>query len=364
MVNLFLMCVLIILSLIYKHSKLLEGLDFAYLYVLMAFNTSLPDRDVYISKYMNAGSWGSATEYLYNHFLMFCVNRGLTIEQYLQLFSILILSILFIAINRFTKYQNAVIAFYMIFYYCMDAVQLRFALAGAIVVLAFSFLFNKESGWKQYLVFALLVLCASLVHASAIVCEIFLLAPFLNVKQSIIIASILGGLGYIAVRSGLISSAVVYFLSGKIYIIKKDYSLTSQMFTAFRMLLVCIEYVLFYYFWPRRSLVESNVASDNLLAEDNLLERGLIVNILCLAGISLLPFANDWYRIQQPVMMLDYCIIVSRMKPEKINCIEKRNFELVIYVLIGVILNYWLLMGRSGLIWSVEYPLFFQNQLL
>lgn len=331
----------------------------------MAFNDSLPDRSVYISKYINVDNWGSATEYLYNNFLQFCANHGLTTEQYLQLFSLLILGILFIAINRFTKYQNAVLAFYMFFYYCMDAVQLRFALASAIVVLAFSFLFDKKSSWKQYVIFAVLVLCASLVHASVIVCEIFLLAPFLNVKKSIITASLLGGLGYIAVSLGWVSSAVVYFLNGKEYVIKTDYSIWSQMLTAFRMLLICVEYSLFYYFWSRKhGTSEENVANNNLLPEEELLRRGVIVNILSLAFICLLPYAIDWYRVQQPVMMLDYCIIVSCMKPEKINIFKKGNLELVAGVLTGVALNFWLLMVVGDLIWSVIYPLFFKNQLL
>lgn len=367
MINFLILCSIIVLSLIFRKSRIVEVIDFVFLYIWMAFaSVNLADRNVYISKYINSDLWGSATEYLFNSFLQFCQKNGLTISQFFQLLSLLILLILFLGIHRLTNNQNVVLACYMIFYYCIDTVQLRFAIAGAVVVLAFSFLFKKSNNWKNYLYFGLLILVASMFHASAIACEVYLLVPILNIKKSVLIAIIIGILGIVTVRTGWIIWIIGYFLGGKVQVINSDYSINMQLYTVFRVIIVCLEYVSFMLVWKRnKDTLAHGAAKGTILNESKRINRGLIINIICLSVIGLIPFAVDWYRIQQPVVMLNYCIYASCLLPEQANSWNKRNIKLLTFMLIVAIVNFYLLVGHSAsLMNSIVHQLLFENQIL
>lgn len=350
--------ILILLSQILKNSKFVYFLDFIWMLFLATTPDGLSDRTIYLLKYENVIGWSSATEYSFNTFMLIAREFNLEFEEFIFVYIFVFLFILYMATYKFTNNYCAVIALYFIFFFCMDVVQLRFAMASAISILAFSYIYKENITKRDYIIFCLLILFASSFHLSALFFYIFLFLLKFSIRKCFCLSVLSAVIGYLFVYVGIADRIVNYFLGGKIYVIRKDYGVYSQIYTIFRMVVAFMQYYIFYLL-ERSNRMKIKVKTGFIKNRKILMEQGLKMNIIVLAVIGILPFAVDWYRIQQPIIYLNYCLIANCLVPENKGKLKVHNLQIILVACIFSIIELILLVFvSSGLIETIIVPLF------
>ena len=303
MIVLLVTIVMIILSFLFKKSKFVYLLDFIWMYFLIVYaGNNLADRSIYKMKYLYVNEWNTATEFAFNKFMIFCVNFGFDFEHFLKIYILCFLLIIYFATYRFTENICAVIGFYYIFFFCMDAVQLRFSMASAVAVLAFTFIYAENIAKKDYIIFVLLIILSAGFHIAAAFFLLFFIIPKIDLKKCCYIAGIAALLCIVMVQTSMAERMIEIFLGHKIAVIRQEYGILRIMYTIFRMLIIFLQYYLFYFSQKRKNFesVYSGYRRE-VTNREQLMEYGLKMNILILSSIALLPFSVDWYRVQQPL---------------------------------------------------------------
>ncbi len=363
MLFLLITALLVIFSIIYKKSKALFAIDFIWMYILIvSAGDDLADRSVYLSKYINVNEWASATEYMFNLFMNICKQSHLSFEQFVYIYSFIFLLILYIATYKFTKNYCVVIALYFIFFFCMDAVQLRFSMASAISIYAFTYIYKDNIKKRDYIIFSILIFLASGFHLSALFFYIFILLPKFSIKKCIYFSVLCAIIGYMMVYTGIADEIVGAFLGGKMMVIRNDYGFYRQVYTAFRMIIAFLQYF-FFYLLEKNHRKRTNSNSGMISNRRLLMDQGLKMNIIVLAAIGVLPFAVDWYRIQQPIIFLNYCVLGNCLIPEKKHKLKLINLQIVLFACLFSIVELSLLVLVSqDLFETIIVPLFFENK--
>lgn len=178
--------VILIGVIVRPRNKILEGIPIILMCILLGLSHDAPDYNNYQIVYDHIGNGNVYTDTGIGWYY-FCRFGNLLGLDY-RFFSILIYLFSMLLINHTVKifvkshrYRFFVWSLFLIYPALLDAVQIRFFLAQAIVFFGFKYLL--KSGWKNYCTYIGLCLLAFTVHTSTIFYLVFLLGPVLHKVQ-------------------------------------------------------------------------------------------------------------------------------------------------------------------------------------
>lgn len=167
----------IVAGIAFRKSRVCTAYMLVVMYMIAAYRTYDADYMNYEVGY-NQISNSSTYRYLgYNSFLHFFNDIGLDFGQYNQIFFIIVFILLWICIRLLTENVNVVLAYYMIYPYALDVVQMKSLIAEAFafisIIIIIKCTVNKweESKKKNVFIWGIAGTCfiiAILFHFSAI----------------------------------------------------------------------------------------------------------------------------------------------------------------------------------------------------
>lgn len=168
----------ILCGLICRKSRICSVYILGVMYLISTFCVQNADYNNYENGYHLIAS-GSSTSFRYLGYFLFMkiwAFLGLSFMQYRMVFYFLVLMLLFLAIRRLSEDVNFVLALYMIFSFCIDAVQMKSFLATSVMFYGLSFLLGKTGKNRSAVaIFFCLSLIAATIHFSSV---FYILAGF------------------------------------------------------------------------------------------------------------------------------------------------------------------------------------------
>lgn len=164
----------IVLGLLFKKSKICTAYILSIMYIFSAFRITSADYENYKIAY-NSIETTSYYKYAgYTSFQKVFHNIGLSFEQYNIVFYIIVLLLFAVAIRILTKNVNSVLAYYMIFSFPIDAVQMKSYLSEALSLVAISIIIkyikfdeDKKLNAKQLVIALGCFIMALYIHFSS-----------------------------------------------------------------------------------------------------------------------------------------------------------------------------------------------------
>ncbi|WP_353315735.1 EpsG family protein, partial [Streptococcus uberis] len=160
-------------------------------WLLFAFNTKTIDLENYkiFYTYANSGIRFPGIEIGYYYFIRICSILGLNFQQYMMVYSLVGLIIIFTSVKKYSDRSGffSLLFFFFFPYFYFINVQ-RYFMATAIIIWAIRFLFY-EYKWAN-LKFVVTILIASTFHIYSLIALIYLLTKISNKKINIIVFSI------------------------------------------------------------------------------------------------------------------------------------------------------------------------------
>ena len=160
----------IVSGLIFRKSKICTIFILFVMFVFSAFRYNDADYANYSSEYYSSDGAG---RYLgYSVFIRFFATLGVGFEDYIILFTSIVLLILYLGIKSLTDKTNFVLSCFLICYYGLEVVQMKSFLANVLIVLAFSILLRMKADMpnKKLKLLSVVILLAvsTLVHFVAV----------------------------------------------------------------------------------------------------------------------------------------------------------------------------------------------------
>ena len=176
---------------LHKDSRILFCVLFSFLLVMFGLNYANPDYMAYENIYKMSGG---GYEPLFALACTFFSSLHLSFQGMLFCWSAIGLALIASTVLLYSPYPSFVFALYLIYPFCMDIVQIRSFMAGAIIIYSLRFIirYHKDDRHekKEILFFALAVLIATGIHYSAVLYGILLLL-FCDIERSGIVMKII-----------------------------------------------------------------------------------------------------------------------------------------------------------------------------
>jgi hypothetical protein len=181
--------------------------------------------DNYIDEYYDIfyGNITSSKYWGYYVIQSLSAHLGLDFEAYSLMFYIIAYLILLITIRRMTDNVNFVLALYSIFPFGVDAIQMKTLMANVVMLLALSFILNKNKSKYNILIFVVLSSVSVAIHFSTIIIMIlgivYCLLDYKEYIKGVLIVSI------VALILSLINiyPSILMFISQYITLFDIDY---------------------------------------------------------------------------------------------------------------------------------------------
>lgn len=366
--------VVIALGLVKKKSNIVFMAILLLIWLMFGWSSENADYLIHLGRFNNYELTSIYTEALYT-MLMRCANyAGLTYQQFLPLVMLVYVTVIGFIVKKESKAPAFVLALYMIFPACMEAVQVRYTLASALVLLGFYFLF-KENDKLGELKFVSMVILAAFMHISTIVFILFLLVKRLNKSRTILYTAILSVIIYSSRASFVINligklPGMAEKTSRVLVSAANKYTMITVMKTAHRCIVFFAVFMFLLYLlkkWNEKYKLELNISY---------IEKMQKANIISLAILPLLFYSVDFYRIQQTLSLLNYCALsyYAVILPEARNLVQREFTEKISFVTtrkrigyvlgcVGMaVLNLYYLVLNSNNLFTVFKP-FFENNL-
>lgn len=199
---------------------------------------------------------------------------------------------------------------------------------------------------------------ASLIHSACILFLLFLIPMHMNLKKTILITTVGVFALYIIVNQQFIYSIVALFSIEKaIMVASISTDKVRLILNSLRVMLVFIEFVLFWWFVNRKAKMSDVNIPDNF--------KGLLLkcNIVILIVLPLFKVMPDSYRVQTILIFLNYIYFSYYFKPIKVGKISKKQAIFNIALVSLSLLNLYMLVLRSENINTVFWPVFNYNVL-
>lgn len=338
------------------------------IWLMLGWSSENADYMTYLKRFSNFELYAVYTEALYTLLMRWGNNSGLTYQQFLPLLMLTYVGVICFITKNKSKAPAFTLALYMIFPACMEAVQVRYTLASAFVLLGCYFLFNKEDRYGEAK-FSLLVILAMLIHLSTIVFFLLLLEKRLNTRSTILYTISISIAIYLSRMSFVIN--LLSKLPGMADKISRVLAGSANRYTTlFVIEIACHCLVSFSFFmflsyklkkWSTEYQPELDISYINTIQK---------VNIISLVILPLLFYSADFYRIQQTLSLLNYCalsyyvVILPNIKKSKHRKLvtTKKRVKFVLGCTVMTILNLYFIVLKYNY-YTVFEP-FFENNLL
>jgi hypothetical protein len=353
-----------------KKSKVVFIITGIWVWVLMAFSSGLADEGIYIGRYQNYKAFTGMTEPGYT-LLMEGFNRlGVPYDIYKIFITAFELVLILSTIACLTEFKNFVLALYMVFPLCMDAVQMRFTLGLSFTIFGFRFLSDKYvDEHKKHRVpadicYVICILIATMFHSINVLYLILLVAKKVK-RKNIIIVVIAAILLFTVVlnRTELIHIGTVIGVGSKI----NDALANTTNMSGHAVLHYATEMIIrFALFITVYLIAHYGVHKKNrgMLSDD----CGVNANIMVLSIIALLQYSIEFYRIQVGLSIFNYIFLsgylVNTTKKSGKFVMNKSNVAVCLSAVIMAVINLYNLVLNNTNINTVFTPFFFNNSLL
>lgn len=364
---------LILMGLYYNKSKYMYLVLLVWIWLLMGWSAGNADYGIYLSRFNNYRAYAAYTEIGYTLLMRLANEAGLTYQQFLPIAMLVYVIIIGGIAWKLSPAPSFVLALYLIFPACMEATQMRYTFASAMVLLGLYFLLNNSDDKAAEIKYICCIAAASSLHASTAVFFAFVVIRRLSLKRMIWYTAVITFVVYLSGSSLIISIARrLPILSEKISRVlaaaSRMYTNVNVLKTTFRCFLFFLLFMsLMYYLKKRYGQTDARV---NLILIENIQK----VNVASLIILPLLLYAVDFYRIQQTLTIFNYCSLsyycVMLPMPEVRNwhkryrhLITRRRLLFVGSCVGMAVINLYYLVLHSTNILYVFRP-FFENNLL
>lgn len=299
--------IIVILGLIKKKSNIVFGMMLVWMWLMLGWSSGNADYIIHLGRFNNYDLISEYTEILYTALMRLANEAGLTYQQFLPLVMLVYVIMIGYIGEKLSEVPAFVLALYFIFPACMEAVQIRYTLAAAFVLLGFFFLFQEE-GRDSEVKYICCIIIGALLHVSTIVFILFVIIKWLSIRKTIAYTVVVSGVLYLSRMSMLIS--LIGRLPGMsektgrvLTSAANRYSNITVMKTTFRcVVFFCFFMLLVYYLKEKNNRYKNDL---NLQFIENV-EKA---NIVSLVILPLLSYSVDFYRIQQTLTLLNYCAL-------------------------------------------------------
>lgn len=335
---------LLVANLFFQKNRFLTILLLGCLWVLFVFSSGLPDEQNYINHFENeyyASDKGPGYAVLVS--LLNQIGFG-----YIG-FKVLVGTFYLLAIGvgafRCSRRPGLIVALAGIFPFCMDAVQLRYTLAFAIVLVGFFVLYSSRGNRRGRIAYVVACFFGGAFHVGVLPFLFLLIPCYFQYRQIFTIALIVFIASFLAVFCGGIEIAAEFLGGGQRY---SGREMAFDLAGMTRMVLPALCWILF-------PIVLNDGATKSICLEKKWLVG---FNVMLIAIWPLLLYAPDLFRLEASQFVIAYFLVGNMMNSKRGVVLE----TLVLVVLAFVELGLVVLFGQN--FFSVWVPLLFNNSLL
>ena len=340
--------VLIVLGFIFKKSRILYLLQFLWVWVLVGFNCGGTDYAAYEVMYNSYSDISNvhSPEILYRFICYISNNLNMDIITMNAITSFVAFAIIFYIISRHTENKCMAASMFMVFPFIDNAIQKRFLLATAPIMMAFHFLLTSKNWVKNKILYILLCVLAAQFHTSMYFFLIFILVDFETVKinKKTVALAILVSFLVISYIPDILSNL---FNSQKVY--DYFYDETMRLDSPLKILAFCMIHIGFVY------LISEAINKKEL-------EESSKVRAIMNLSLIFLPFYmynSAFFRIIRVLIILGY---MESSKGVGLAYNKKNKYALIalIVYIIANFVFFYCISGQYGYDGLVR-PIFEQN---
>ena len=360
----------IILSLIFKQSKLVTIFDFIIMWIMIGWSSGTADYLVYTTRYYFPERY-STLEPLYAILQNCARNLGSSYSLFLIIMSGIALLLKYISISLLTSRRNEVIALWMIFPFIADINQVREFYATSVAFLGLA-LFLKLKNTNIGIIIAIIsCVLAGMIHISAFM-YLALIIPYLRKKQRKYLFTS-GNFNFISLKKILMVIVATYILAlfGLLYKIGNLIGLGAKWSQTAEAATIAYSSRTFYHFEMIIFFIIANIILRRVLAQSSQLSLEenriaywtYISNYLLLLVLAFAFITPDVYRVQQEFAIFIYC--VASFSYEKKGLVTVNTVTAKTSVLMLSLLFLWLMCGAvPSLRETVLIPAFYDNLII
>lgn len=357
---------LIILSLLFPKSKKVTYLILVFMWVVGTFCYGHADESIYFSRYTAPDLWKSYTEYGFAFIIQACRILNFSFVGFKGIVFLIETILVGNTVIRYSKHPKLVLLLFIICPYPLFVVQMRSSLAASIMVFSCRYLLDLPINKKtNYIKYSIGIVCATLIHTSALLWMLLLVAGILNTRKTII---------FTVVSSFVICFIVTPFWIAKIISCFGAVNRIGQYLTsayadsewrhfgpAVYIVYVATFTLLFLYYCQNKTVY--NKVQKIEMKQLNLIKK---INIIMLVLLSIiLKYTSEVTRIQEGFMVVNYvyitnCINLKKFSFKKLSVSNMKRLTLII----AFILIYTYLMLIHYLMDLVWIPFWVNNSFL
>ena len=353
-----------LLGLIKKNKTAVLIFVAACIFLLFGWSNGTADLKIFLNRFYNYESVSNTTEPVFNFLMQLFNTLGLEYQHFV-IFLALVYSAGIVVVCKLVSHENVAFpaAMMILFPLCMDATQQRQTLGMCVAWIALLCLMKIKRKYLSCILFSVFCLLATLIHISFIVFFVCIFAKLFNSRTVIVIT--------------LIAIFVLFFLGPVFFrdigfqIFAKEkvsrvfnmglnyYGLNSVMSAYFRIFMIFLSFMV-PYLYTKYMTVRTIDSTSVLICR---------LNIVILTILPFILFTVDFYRLQQTLILFNYCAISNWMVQPSLKkryyvTINLKNTVYLWMTLFFAFLNLVLLVLRSSNINTVFRAFFEKNILL
>lgn len=359
--------ILVALSLVFGKSKTVFNLILLFMWCMFTFCYGMVDDATYMAKYNGYSNQGSV-EVIFRFLIKFCNSMGLNFAGFRGTIGLVFIVLIGYVVWKTAKHPNFVLILFFLYPFTMYTVQIRSALANAILTVALTYLFKPETKNRIKLPFAgiedndlkyiILVLIATCIHTQSFFFIIFLLVKKNSTKNIVKLTVLMNLVIGFVITPGMIVKVLNMFGAGNRL---AEYLTVAYKMSSYRKY-GPILYIVF------AAVVSCGTCIYLLKLKINDFDRKKIevllkINILSLSILAIFfRYTPEIYRIQEGILLTNYIYLTNEFRSATMLKIRKRDFKLGGYVILLCVGYLWLsvLHYLSGDVWI---PFWYNNTL-
>lgn len=337
--------------------------------ILMGLNNTIADRENYFLLYdrISKGNFSAETveigfRYLIKVSSLLHINK----EWFYLGISFVTLCLLIQVIQRYVSGVNYVVLLYVIFSFCIDAAQLRFMLAMAIILYSLKFL--EDNNKKNFIKFIVMVILATSIHNSMLFFIFLLIHFFVHNKKRLILYNILGIMVAVSlVRNNLfwdLISRFVFFEGDMRWFSDRNFSLVGKYYNAWLIIFILLFFYLYYGTHDVNDKYLGLIKTDTV--KNHIAEQywkiAYTANTVSIWTIFFTLFSGQFRRLERVFIIVNYISFVLFLESNKRHL--KIKISKGIYLIFAIIAIIPILVIECYTVMDTTYLQIFESNLL
>lgn len=314
--GLVLLILFVILGFVKPKSTYVFILMSIFMLIVFGLNTFTLDRDIYEDRFLNYDEdyFLLNTEPIYTLFIRAFHHISLNYQAFIFAHGLIFVTSLAIFVYKSSsaKYKNIVLALYLMAVFSFNVDLMRSSLAMAISLWAFYALIDKHN----VILFSLLTIFASTIHAMCVIYFIFLIPYYLKletIKKLVLIVTPVTLVLMAIISQYLLQLSFVIGMGDKVENVYEEMESgsTNQMITFLlavaRLLPVILLYLFSFYFIKKKNVI---LPTEQIVV--------CKMNLFAICTIPLLLFSHDFFRLYFLFFLLNLCAISPFLRLKKV----------------------------------------------